>query len=1067
MAVNELITPYLDLNLIKAGAGAGKTYHIQKTLTDWICQGKVKADRILAVTFTNAAANEMQERIRLALIQKGLHEESKLLQQSSISTIHGFGLSLIERFAFEKGSSPEPKQLTEAEQRILISKALSDVEDLDPILRRLPYWDYKLKRGKDFISASEQLKNDLLATISSLLNLGGKIHSNNFSCLIEQALESVRNIYGKGLSKEDTLNTSLMKAVQVIQNKYTLEQLIEEWGSNSPTRSFVETIFDVTSDKIQDDWKLWTKLQSIETAPKIFNKKTGEPKHEDTSLAFDVWAAADKLKVHPGPLNKALDKIAMLLNSAKLALGEYQEGKNSSGLIDFNDMVTLSEQLMKEEQYLSEMKSQYDCLIIDEFQDTNPLQFALLWAFQKVGIPTLIVGDVKQSIMGFQGADKRLFESLLKQNSDCSSELTSNWRSTNEVMGFVNKLGDKLFKEQYQELTPRAEIDSELDPVVIVNFNPELWGSKASKNKRGYSSEGAFAIVPEIKALLDSGKKITDKVTGLKRKIRPNDIAVLGKTHNDLNRFASALRQVGIQPQIKESGWFESNSIKELFYALSYIADPRDQHALLYLKVLRDPNAHLQDIFSDYLKQDKPRAFEFIEVEALNELSRQLKFSSIKHLVQRCIDDLGLWDKFAEINEAQNNQQQRSNLLKLIHLVDVFEKSDSSSLKAQGVYGKGLSSFLIWLKVNQEDFDQQPDINGDNHNAVALSTWYASKGLEWPIVVVLGLEKEVNITLPHISVQYNSEKDVDEMLENAFTQIITSFDDSETKQKFIDKLLPFEQDTLKNLTYVVMTRAREQLILPWFETDKPNTMQNYVNRINLNKYSYKTAQYFDDSSANVTENESMKKVGRINLIPQKIPRPVPANISPTDLASNVIQNDLADKLGEFVSLDYGAIVNLDCLANHQANEVGSWIHQCYQVLITRPEIKERLFVKLPVINANQELKDQLIVQVEKFKTWLNQNWSVSSYRTELAMLSVMDNGATLSGILDLLVETNEGYWIIDHKTDGKNDDKQFKHHLPQLLAYAKHIVLNKPVIGVAVNWVREGRLTTLHLGKNN
>ncbi|WP_019027647.1 UvrD-helicase domain-containing protein [Colwellia piezophila] len=1060
MALNELITPYQPLNLIKAGAGAGKTYHIQKTLTDWICQGNVKADRILAVTFTNAAANEMQERIRLALIQKGLHEESKLLQQSSISTIHGFGLSLIERFAFEKGSSPEPKQLTEAEQRILISRALSDVEDIDPILSRLPYWDYKLKKGKDFISASEQLKNDLLATISSLLNLGGKIHSNNFNGLVEQALESVRITYGKGLSKESTLNDSLMKAVQVIQNKYTFEELIDEWGSNTATRSFVTTIFDVTPDNIKDDWKLWTKLQSIETAPKIFNKKTGDSKHEDSSLAFALWAAADKLKVHPGPLNKSLAKIAMLLNSAKLALGEYQAGKNSSGLIDFNDMVTLSEKLMKEEQYLSEMKYQYDCLIIDEFQDTNPLQFALLWAFQKVGIPTLIVGDVKQSIMGFQGADKRLFESLLKQNPDCSRELTSNWRSTNEVMEFVNKLGPKLFKEQYQKLTPRAQIASELDPVVVINFSPELWGSKASKNKRGYSSEGAFAIVPEIKVLLDSDKEITDKVTGLKRKIRPNDIAVLGKTHNDLNRFAFALRQAGIQPQIKRSGWFESDSIKELFYALSYIADPRDQHALLYLKVLRDPSVHLQDVFSEYLKQDKPRRFEFIEVEVLNELSRQSKFSSIKHLVQRCIDDLGLWDKFAAINESQSNQQQRTNLLKLIHLVGVFEKSEYSSLKAQGIYGKGLSSFLIWLKVNRDDFGKQPDVNGDNQNAVVLSTWYASKGLEWPIVIVLGLEKEVNVRLPHISVQYNSDNDVDEMLENAFTQIVTSFDDSETKQKFIDMLMPFEQETLKNLTYVVMTRAREQLILPWFETDKPNTMQSYVNRINLDKYSHKAAHYSDELNKKIANKEPTKQLGRINLTAQKTPECVQANISPTSLANNIIQNGLVDNISELVSLEYGLPVNLGCLDNYQANDVGTWIHQCYQVLITRPEIRERLFVKLPVINGNQELKEQLIVQVDNLKTWLNKNWSASSYRTELPMLSIVENGATLSGILDLLVETNDGYWIVDHKTDCKTDDKQFKHHLPQLLTYAKHITLNKPIIGVAINWVREGRLTT-------
>ncbi|MFK5892833.1 MAG: UvrD-helicase domain-containing protein [Pseudomonadota bacterium] len=1062
MAFNELNTPYNSLNLIKAGAGAGKTFHIQKTLIDWIYQGNVKADRILAVTFTKAAANEMQERIRLALIQKGLHKESKLLQQSSISTIHGFGLSLIERFAFERGNSPKPKQLTEAEQHVLISRALNDVEEIDPILSQLPYWDYKLKKtDKDFISPSEQLKNDLLSTISSLQNLSGKNQSNNFKGIVEKALETVRIIYGEGLPEESTLNESLWKAVQAIKVKYTREELIDEWCSNKDTNNFVEAIFSVSQNDIKFDWKLWVKLQRIETAPKIFNKKTGEYKHEDASLAFAVWDAADKLKVHPGPLNKSLKKIGMLINGAKLALGKYQLGKISSGLIDFNDMVKLSEQIMKEKEYLSEVKSQFDCLIIDEFQDTNPLQFALLWAFQKAGIPTLIVGDVKQSIMGFQGADNRLFKNLLKQNPNCSNELTSNWRSTTKLMEFINKLGTKLFGKQYQRLTPQAKIDSELEPVLLLNFPLTHWGSKTSKNKRGYSSEGAFAIVPEIKALLDAGKKITDKITGLKRRIRPNDIAVLGKTHKDLYQFASALREAGIQPQIKENGWFESDSIKELFYALSYIADPRDQHALLYLKVLRDPSINIQNILNDYINQDKPRVFKFVEVEALNKLSKQSKFSPIKQLVEKSIDVLALWEKLAVIDGANNNQQERSNLLKLIHLVDVFESTGDFSLKAQGIYGKGLSSFLIWLKINQENFDQQPDVSGDNQDAVVLSTWYAAKGLEWPIVIVLGMEKEVNVRLPSVSVQYDSGNDIDAMLENAFTQIITNFDDSRTKQKFIDMLMPFELDTLKNLTYVVMTRAREQLILPWLETDKPNNMQNYINRVNLDKYPHKTAYYPDELSKEIISDDFTLKIGRINLNAQKPPKSIRANLSPTALTDNLIPNCLVDNLGEILSIEYGSPVNLNCFDNYQADEVGTWIHQCYQVLITKPEIIERLFFKLPIINDKQEFKEQLIMQVEKFIAWINESWMAISYKTELSILTTVNNGATLSGTLDLLIETNDGYWIIDHKTDRKTNEKKFKHHLPQLLAYAQHIKLDKPVIGVAINWVREGRITSL------
>ncbi|MFQ3208928.1 MAG: hypothetical protein ACI9U5_000772 [Colwellia sp.] len=176
--------------------------------------------------------------------------------------------------------------------------------------------------------------------------------------------------------------------------------------------------------------------------------------------------------------------------------------------------------------------------------------------------------------------------------------------------------------------------------------------------------------------------------------------------------------------------------------------------------------------------------------------------------------------------------------------------------------------------------------------------------------------------------------------------------------------------------------------------------------------------------------------------------------------------DQLGALGTISSIKYGEPVDLACLDSNQAAVVGTWLHQCYQVLISKPELLERLFLKLATINKQVALKEQLTVQVEGLKAWANKHWKAPSYQTELPMLSELDNSVTLSGILDLLIETIEGYWIVDHKTDRNTDDKQFKHHLPQLLAYAEHIKLSKPVIGVAINWVREGRLTTVKLKGN-
>jgi len=1068
--VHALTTPYSPLSLIKAGAGAGKTFHIQKTLTEWVKSGDVSADRILAVTFTNAAANELKERIRLALLQGGLHQESTKVQQSKVSTIHGFGLELLERFAYEKGSSPSPRQLTEAEQNVLIRLSLTKVEQIIPILDDLSGWGYKDEfNGSEYKEAVVKFKDRVLDIIGRLRNIGAGDSDNKTQLLIKRAKESVKNIYGNNLFKAESLNNALWDAVKSVQDKYARNEgeldLGTAWGSNADTRTFVSAIFRSSQADIEYNWPLWTELQSIEKAPKIFNTKTGEAKHEDSEMAFAIWAAADKLTAHPGPLDQSLKHIEILLETALETLNNYQSLKNEAGLVDFGDMVHLAEQLMQDERYLNEIKSDFDCLIIDEFQDTNPLQFALLWCIAKAGIPALIVGDVKQSIMGFQGADSRLFNTLVEQNQTNSSELTSNWRSTAGLMAFINKLGKRLYKDEYTELTPQSGIQSKLKPVKIISFSEENWSPRGSvkKNLKSFSAEHDGVVVAEIKSILESGLQVTDKITGQKRSVRPNDIAVLGPSHKGLASFANKLRRFGIQPQIKQDGWFESDAVSWMAYALSYLADPRDQHALMCLNLIMNQETDLQTALVNYLSQDKPRKVTGRAADNLDAIRRQNKLASVTETLRMTIDALSLWDRFAQDNSGEYGQQQRANLLKLIKLGETFETTQPETLQAQGIFGAGLSSFLVWLQANRDDIGTQPHINGDNQNAVVLSTWHASKGLEWPIVVVIGMEKVREPKLPAISVQYSDTESVDVMLEQAYTQILTSFDDKKIKERFINHLLPSEQDTLKNLTYVVMTRAREQLILPWFNPQKDNCMVALLSRSDMKNAEIIKAKVSEEIVTERAQGSEAINYGRVAVDYSEAPNAIAGQLSPSTLV------ELDTSAEEFVldnskisTLSYHSAIDLSVLdADNQANDIGTWVHQIYEVLLSKPQLEERLFEQLKVINQYPELRQQLVDHVKSFHAWLMSDLKARSFKSEVPMLAVTNDGATLSGIIDLLVETDEGYWIIDHKTDGKTNDEQFKKHLPQLLAYAEHTKLDKPILGVAINWVRDGKLSCL------
>jgi ATP-dependent helicase/nuclease subunit A len=1054
----DLKTPYQPLTLVKAGAGAGKTYHIQKTTVEWVKQGHVKADRILAVTFTNAAAAEMRERIRLALMADGLVEEASLVRNAQISTIHVFGLSVLERFCFELGLSPSPRQLTDEEKDVLVKLSLADVSIIDTILDDLGKWGYKQTvTSAGWETAVDQFKKTILNLIHKLRIIAIEYNEEESDRLVTQATDYLKSIYEELPFKEETLNDVLWQAVDKIQDKYNADELLQAWGSNKDTRDFVDALLKVTEDQLKFDWKLWVQLQQIETAPKIYNKK-GDLKHEDSQLAFDVWDAAKHLTVHPGPLREAIDHATILIRSAFEALDQYQSLKRQHSLVDFSDMINVAENMLQNNAWLTEIKNNYDCLIIDEFQDTNPLQFDLLWKAQQAGIPALIVGDAKQSIMGFQGADPRLFQSLLAENEQAVEELGNNWRSSNELMMFINAMGSHLYGEQYQSLAPRSDLKSELEAVHLIEFHEDNWSPRGTKSgQQSFDNESANVVVQEVKRLLESGTSIVDKRTKNKRPIQPNDIAILANRKKRLAVYADALRQAGIQSQIAQTGWFESCAISYMCDALAYLSNPRDTQSAMSIKVLHAKEVTLQHALQSHIDQKGVITLEADILERLKSLISTLKFTSVSEIVSSAIEALDLWSRFVL---ERGGEQQRANLLKLIAKAEEFEAMQPETLQAQGIFGKSLSSFLIWLNLNAEQFDNQPDIDSDNQQAVVLHTWHGSKGLEWPIVIVDELDRIFDAEIPEMAVAYEGDKNVSSMLENAYVQVIPAFDDNTIKKRFVHELQPRENDTLKNLTYVVMTRAREQLILPWFDNGKANTML-----ANLRSLDFSAAKRTAAKVPAMDEAElptSPKPYGRVAI--KQADQSIPNNIQLAVISPSLIvkqqPGEVKETLNDFTQqklLHLKQTVDLTSIRKkHSAAQVGDWLHYSYQALLACSDLKERLWACLPELAKYPDLCEQITRQVSAFKATMAEAIGVTAFKAEYAMLAKSNTGAVVSGIIDCLVETETGYYIIDHKTDEDSGDKALEHHLQQLAAYAKYLKLDKPILGIGINWIREG-----------
>jgi ATP-dependent exoDNAse (exonuclease V) beta subunit len=138
------------------------------------------------------------------------------------------------------------------------------------------------------------------------------------------------------------------------------------------------------------------------------------------------------------------------------------------------------------------------------------------------------------------------------------------------------------------------------------------------------------------------------------------------------------------------------------------------------------------------------------------------------------------------------------------------------------------------------------------------------------------------------------------------------------------------------------------------------------------------------------------------------------------------------------------------------------MHRLYQVALKQPSRLDDALNMPPITQAM--LTDELIAQIKQsltnFTAWLENTWQPIHYHCELPTLSVNALGQTVSGTIDLLVETETGYWIVDHKTDKL---AEYSKHHTQLMAYAKALKLDKPVLGLAVNWVRGCRLESINL----
>jgi ATP-dependent helicase/nuclease subunit A len=1045
-----------QLTVVPAGAGSGKTFRIKEDLGQWVVDGLVAPEKIVAVTFTEAAASELRDRIRRRLLELDRLEDALLLDQAYISTIHSFGLRIITEYAFDSGQCPQPRLLTEDEQDILIRQALARTEKAEKVLSDLAGYGYKysFNTGK---SAADQFRDDILDVVALLRTIGWRPEK---PCDMGQVKSWIAERYG-ALGNGKRVTAALRVSVDALLDEHPASLAgIVGAGNASATGEFRKNYRDLRlaqqEGELEKNWALWQRLRGLRRS----KRGTEVPASYDEK-AEAVIAAAEALVTHPGPLAHAQGHIEALLGAGQEVLTHYATAKAQAGLVDYTDMIALADKLLQDRpDVLEELKRRIDCLVVDEFQDTNPQQFSLLWRLRTAGVPALVVGDLKQAIMGFQGADPRLLEALIDQNKESAVPLNANWRSQPALMNIINKIGPGLFGDAYGVLEPKAG-ESQLAPLEFIKYE--------KRARKDYHAVRASWVGERVRDILnDDTLQVVDRRTQKLRGIQGRDIAILCQTHKTLEQYAQVLRAQGMKVRLEEAGWFESRPVQLAFYALSYVANRWDRHAALYMATTELGEITLEEGIRQLVETGIVSDSVLDKLDAVRdgEIGR-----NVYSVVADTIGSLSLYDIVSKWPDAV---QARASLLRLQSEAEEFITSNRDARSAGGFYGDGVASFLAWLsvKVTGKDKNRKPTPRVQDEDAIELVTWHASKGREWPIVVVGEMDRKVEPRLPTLDLSYEDFSDLGTLLERASLEYSPAFAAPEATERFSIALQEAAEVEARRLLYVAITRAREKLILecpsyvdgkgvtPWSILSNECRMSLEGRTLCLNGEemvvdSFPGANELpgDLELGAFTDSSGQSPIGRraIQLGDESIAT-IPDAISPSVLEK------VAAGSGSAEGINYAPELEIDNA--YAGAEFGTLVHRFFEVGGASEVLRQRIAELALADGLPDELVDKFGSRVECFEKWLIDHFSPNMIHRELPILALTDQGSVMNGLVDLVVETEEGCWIIDHKSDQIGDSlAAFAKYQAQLGAYADALRKSgRNVLGVAVHWIRLGEV---------
>ena len=1043
-----------NIEFISAGAGSGKTYKLTETLAQALESGAARPHAILATTFTVKAATELRERARSWLLEKGRIDLATAIGQARLGTVNSVCGQMLKRFCFELGLSPDQTVLGEGQSKRLLKATLSETMDsagqaqLVWLTERfgIEHADWS-KTVEAVVKAA--LDNDIAP--AALRAMGAQ---NADAMLANWPAPST------GPDPTAALAAALAKAhkdvvVYVEQTQAAGGKIADNLLKGLDALQKLDRLFRSG----RWSWPDWIGAAGLDAGAKVRDH------------IAPVKAAAQAHESHPDFHAEVRRYLDLVFNLAADVLNAYEQAKKALGSVDFSDQEVLLLRALRTRPTVREaLATELDLVMVDEFQDTSPLQLALFVELAKLAKRSVWVGDPKQAIYGFRGTDASLIAGVLGAievwGGTIGKALDTSRRSTKSLVSLTNAVFSSAFEP---DLTPvqvrlkplRQDIQGQ---AALLN-----WDFESSRNDSDYLGLGQA-----LRELLNSGVKVEDKNTKEVRPIQAGDVGVLCRYNEQVGFAVTSLTRWGIPSASPRSGLLATAEAIYVMACLRRMNDPNDTVASALVLTLAE-GTPVETWLADRLNHlategTKPHEWKtkgndahplLARLEelrpALTALTPQeaLRLAAAESQVARLG---GQWSSSA--HEARNRL---ANVDALVQLGRAFEDECVAAKRPATVSG-----LLRWLDELAAEEDDNRAASADN--SVSVLTYHGAKGLEWPVVVLTSLDATARSSLWGVRARTVGGFDPQQPLANRFVhcwlktwgkraqpQAALNAESSDTGKAMQAQALAEN----KRLLYVGLTRARDMNVAVSFVRPR-GPGRAWVGEIQ----SAAEVLFGDSGTLALPDGQPLTRLSKSWSKDECSVEP-PAKATETCHWFTARPRAQAEPLwhrpssasgGTFKVAETETIgVRLSLAGKPDMASLGTALHLCIARagVVGSPSLEdiERILTNWAVAHCVD--KDAVCAQVAAFQAWIAKRWPGCPVYVEVPIEADGPSGTRIRGRIDLLVEAQDGWVLLDHKSNpggAARDEDLVAEHGPQLQSYG-HALLSATGKPVSQRWL--------------